>query len=119
MSEDDTYINPWYARCKELEQQNKELEEEKELFHELNDKKNAKITELKNENKELKEDNQQIQRDYSHLLRQKKDCEDNKYNILQKLEKIKGLINQYSPDFETTPRAVLKELKAELDEESK
>ena len=40
---------------------------------------------------ELEKENKQIQRDYSHLLKQKKDCEDRSYSFEQKLEKIKHL----------------------------
>ena len=39
----------------------------------------------------LKQKLGQIQRDYSHLLKQKKDCEDRSYSFEQKLEKIKEL----------------------------
>lgn len=50
--------------------------------------------------KHLEQDNKQLQRDYSHLLKQKKDCEDSKYIMEQKLKKVKEWANQ-SPYSET------------------
>lgn len=72
------------------------MDENKQLKEGMNN--NAEIAGV------LTEALHKIQRDYSHLLRQKKDCEDRSYSFEQKLEQIKELhdnVNLLESDSQT------------------